>query len=113
MKQSQKERILEMLEKAPDNTVTCWQLAQEFLYHKASTRIGEIETEKGLTIEFIKGKNPMDGKYRLIKKGGDVLNENSINSQQDSTLFETNKSEPVLEPVRSTIFDEVGQGKFI
>lgn len=64
---SQKERIIEMLEQAPNNEITCAELAREFLYHKAASRIGEIERERGGRIEFIRGETVMDGRYRLRK----------------------------------------------
>lgn len=61
-------------------------------------------------------KEPGKNLYTLQNKGGDVENANQKNikiNKKDSTLYKTNMGEPVLEPTRSTIFDEVGQGKFI
>lgn len=66
MKTNQKLQILSMLRNAPNRTVTCQEFEDQFLFHKASTRIGEIEKQKGHTIEYIKGETVMSGKYKLV-----------------------------------------------
>lgn len=65
MKINQRERILEMLRNAPDRIVSCREFNSEFLFHKLSSRISEINS-RGFQIKYIKGPSVMDSRYELV-----------------------------------------------
>lgn len=69
MKISQKARILQMLKDAHGGIVTCKAFADNYLYHHASQRIGELKRE-GHNIEYVPSEtsNPMDAGYRLAEE---------------------------------------------
>ena len=84
---SQSSRILSMLRGSTDKTITCKELADQFLYHHASQRIGEMNG-RGFVIKFVKGDTPMCGKYKLeFDPGDDVpttpIQVNTIDNQQE------------------------------
>lgn len=62
---TQKEAILEMLRNATMRTVTCRELADKFLYHKAASRVSELN-DLGFEIVHIPGRHPMAGKYTML-----------------------------------------------
>ena len=64
---TQKERILELLRSAIGRTVTCQQFADNFLYHKISSRCSELN-QSGYKIEYIAplpGQSYMSAAYKL------------------------------------------------
>ena len=64
---TQKDRILELLRGSPGRTVTCQDFADNFLYHKISSRCSELN-QSGYKIEYIApllGQSCMRGAYRL------------------------------------------------
>ena len=64
---TQKDRILELLRGSPGRTVTCQEFADNFLYHKLSSRCGELNRD-GYKIEYIApmpNQSCMYGSYRL------------------------------------------------
>lgn len=66
---SQLQRVVEICRSKADRTVTCRELAAEYIYHKAASRLGVEAKAKGFEFKYVpppSGGSVMDGKYVLV-----------------------------------------------